>query len=278
MVGESLLVLVVEDNPRTQDVRKKQLEGRGWQVILAETKEAAIREMDNSPTLDAVLTDANLDPADPTDASGIDLARDVRNRFGDIPILAYSAHFSDRPLTAEEKLLFTRTIPKRIMRAGDLEAHLGLLKDEAREYRSKRVSDVHSAREELRSRVRLEALEPAETVRRMMPEGRAREGVEHSLKEAGFRLQLVHSASFKRSSTPLLVWTRDTPDGAEAEVYGQPGLYADGQDEQDAVSQLVELMRLFAKDFASSAKPVAADAARLRSFLDRTIQTSEGDG
>ena len=271
-------MLVVDDEERTRKVRKLQLEEGGWSVLLAASSDEAMRELAASPHVDAVITDASLIPNDPTDRSGIDLARTIRELFGpDLPIMAYSAYVADRPLTDEERALFTHRVPKAIMKPGEIGQHLGRLESVARKHRQKRVEQSKAAHEQMRDRVSLEPVDPAETVRRLMPEGVAPAGVELALRDAGYKLQLVHSPVFKPSADPILVWTRERREGeeAEAEVYGQPTLYAHSGTVQDAVSQLVELMRLFAEDFSTSEMPAAGPAQRLQQFLEETIQVSD---
>lgn len=272
---EPLLVLVVEDDPRTQKVRKRQLESKGFGVLLAASRPEAIRELDASPHVDAVLTDANLDPTNPADRSGIELASFIRDRHGDLPIMAYSAQMADRPLSSSERALFTLQVPKAIMTPTELGEHLGQLRKAAQEHRSGRIAAARESRDRLRDRIRLEDVDPAETVRRLMPDDIPAFGVEHALRTAGYRLQLVHSSAFRPEADPVLVWTRewDSKDGvqAEVEVYAQPTLYSHGDSIQIAVARLIELMRLFAEDFQTSSAPSAGPARRLQTFLDRTI-------
>lgn len=279
MVADALIVLVVEDDLRTQDVRRRQLRDLDAEAIFARTREQALREIEASPGPDAVLTDANLDEHNPTDSSGIQVARDVRDRFGpEIPIMAYSGKLAESPLSeAEAKELFTRRKSKGIMPFDDVEDELESLLQDARDYRQRRVEIARARREEMRSRILLDTIDPAETVRRLLPDAALSADVEALLEAAGYRLQLVRSGSFKLSANPLLVWTRQLGDVAEAEVYGQPALYSDGDNEQDAVEQLVDLMRLFAEDFEASDEPVAGPAERLRAFLERTIEPAETD-
>lgn len=279
MIADALIVLVVEDDLRTQDVRRRQLRDLDAEAIFARTREQALQEIEASPGPDAVLTDANLDEHNPRDSSGIQVARDVRDRFGpEIPIMAYSGKLAESPLTeAEAKELFTRRKSKGIMAFDDVEDELESLLQDAREYREQRVEMARARREEMRSRILLDTIEPAETVRRLLPDGALSAEVEGLLEAAGYHLQLVRSGSFKQSANPLLVWTRRFGSVAEAEVYGQPALYSDGDDEQDAVEKLVDLMRLFAEDFEASDEPVAGPAARLRAFLDRTMLLADGD-
>lgn len=272
---EQLLVLVVEDDPRTQKVRKRQLERNGFGVLLAGSRPEAIRELEASPHVDAVLTDANLDPTNPADRSGIELASFIRDRHADLPIMAYSAQMADSPLSTSERALFTFQVPKAIMTPHELGEHLGQLRQVAKEHRSKRVAAARDARNLLREKVQLEDVDAAETVRRLLPDDIAARGVEHALRKAGYRLQLVHSPAFRPEANPVLVWTREweSTDGiqAEAEVYAQPTLYSHGDSAHLAVACLIELMRLFAEDFQSSPGPSAGPARRLETFLDRTI-------
>ena len=63
------------------------------------------------------------------------------------------------------------------------------------------------------------------------------------------------------------MWLLSHPDAVEAEVYGQPALYADGADEGEALANLVELMRLYATELKGDPVAVAGPALDLRQFL-----------
>jgi CheY-like chemotaxis protein len=267
-----LLALVVDDDARTRNVRKRQLEQRHWNVIVVGSKKEAVTQLNACPEVDAVLTDLRLDTTVNDDKSGVALARIVRQQFGQIPIMAYSAYVADRPLSADERQLFTHVVGKRIMKSPEVDKHLGALRDAAIEHRERRRSAAESQMTALNLLHDLETIDAAETVRRLMPHAKDSADIEESLRSAGYHLELVHSSAFRCLATPILVWIREVEDGVEAEVYGQPALYAHGENADDAVTKLVDLMRLFAEDFGSSDGEEAGPALRMRAFLERTIE------
>lgn len=264
------LVLVVEDDDRTRMVRKRQLEKYRLKVIVADSVGQALGELENSPEMDGILTDLGLDTTKPNDTSGIGLARTVKRRYGDIPIVAYSAY--DRPLSKDDEKLFIRSVAKGLRRNDEIEGLVTDIRGAALKHRAQRRTNAEEQLHALTQSYSLEEIDPAETVRRLLPHATQSADIEHSLREAGYHLELVNSAAFSELSSPVLVWVKEVDDGFEVEVYGQSTLYAHGATIDDAVERLVELMRLFAEDFEGSDRSDAGPASRLREFLVRTVR------
>lgn len=271
------LVLVVDDEPRNRKVRREQLEKRHLEVVVADSKEAALTELDASPEMDAVFTDIRLDPHDASDTSGLDLARDVRRRFGPIPMVAYSAVIDEGVLSKEDEALFIRSVAKgpkpKLNR--ELEEIIEAIREAAVSHRQHRREETERRHAELLDRHPIELSHATETVRRLLPHSREAADIEATLKAAGYHLELVTCSAFRSTANPLLVWLKDVEDGVEAEVYGQSVLYAHGENADDVIGRLVELMWLYAEDFRSSDDEDAGQATRLRLFLERTIDLDQ---
>lgn len=269
------LVLVVDDEERNQNMRRQQLERKNLKVVVANSREGALTELDASPEMDAILTDIRLDPDDASDTSGLDLARDVRGRFAGIPMVAYSATIGEGVLSPEDESLFIRGVAKGPKLKRELDEIIEAIRDAAVSHREHRRQEAERQHAELVDRHPLELTHATETVRRLLPHSREAADIEASLKAAGYHLELVTCSAFRVAANPVLVWLKDVEDGVEAEVYGQSILYAHGDDADDAISKLVELMWLYAEDFRGSEEDDAGPALRLRLFLERTIDLTE---
>jgi CheY-like chemotaxis protein len=270
------LVLVVDDDPRNLSVRREQLEKRDLDVVVARSMEAALKELEASPEMDAILTDLHLDSTKPDDISGVELAFVVKDRFGDIPMVAYSAVVGETRLKKEHEELFVRSFVKGFKSNTEIEKALEAIREVAIGHRQRRRIKAERVRTELLDRHSLERIEVAETVRRLLPHARNAADIEASLRDAGYHLELVRSSAFKSSANPLLVWVKEVQDGVEVEVYGQSVLYAHGHTADEAITKLVELMRLFAEDFIGEAGKDDGPSLRLRGFLERTVE-ADGD-
>lgn len=263
-------VLVVDDEERNRKIRKKQLEAQNLDVAVAGSESAALSQIEATPEMDAVLTDINL-TQEPHDISGVKLARTIKARFGDIPLFAYSATVEERLLREESQGLFMRSIPKGIKFDDELRELAETIRDTSLRRRHKRRVESDHQLAELVVRYPLETIDAAETVRRLLPHARDAADIEASLKAAGYHLELIHSSVFQPTANPVLIWVKELDDEIEAEVYGQPTLYAHGESGDDVVAKLIELMRLFAEDFRNDDGDYAGPALRLREFIERTI-------
>lgn len=111
MNADDIVALVVDDDQGSLDHRMELLEACGFSAIGAATAEEAIRKFENT-RVDIVVTDIRLSPGVGNDRSGVDLARAVRKRDPNVPIIGYSAAFSEVDLKAEEWDVFSRRFPK----------------------------------------------------------------------------------------------------------------------------------------------------------------------
>lgn len=269
-------VLVVDDENRNLSIRKQQLEAKNLEVVVAESESAAMHQIEASPEMDAVLTDINL-ADEPGDTSGVKLARKIQARFGDIPLFAYSATVEEQELREEARGLFMRSIPKGIKFDEELRDLAETIRDASLQRRQRRRVRSDEQLADLVVRYPLEAIDAAETVRRLLPHARDAADIEASLKAAGYHLELIHSSIFQPSANPVLVWVKELDEEIEAEVYGQPSLYAHGESGDDVVAKLIELMRLFAEDIRHDDGEYAGPALHLREFIERTILVAHGN-
>jgi CheY-like chemotaxis protein len=106
-------VLVVEDQPALLESRMAQLAQHGVTAIGAERAEvaAAFLAAARRP-VNLVIIDVNLRPDDPSDRSGLALARLMRTAGLDVPIVGYSAHFEEGQISAEDRREFHAWIEK----------------------------------------------------------------------------------------------------------------------------------------------------------------------
>ncbi len=86
---KNVTVLVAEDNPINQQIARELLEQSDINVILAQTGKEAVDLLRTTPGIDAILMDIQMPEMD-----GFQATKLIRGdaRFGDIPILAMTAH------------------------------------------------------------------------------------------------------------------------------------------------------------------------------------------
>ncbi len=97
---EHVHVLLVEDNPQVAEVTSALLEELGYTVTLAPDAAAGTKVLQNpQQRIDIVLTDIVM----PGGASGLDLARAVRQQYGeDLPVILATG-YSDKAQTAADE-------------------------------------------------------------------------------------------------------------------------------------------------------------------------------
>lgn len=130
------LVLVAEDDEDLSKLRALSLEQMGLDVVVSNTLGEALSTLEKAPELDAVLIDIKLSD-EPGDKGGIALARAIRERYGDIPMVAYSAFYADEVLD-EVSPVFDRYYLKGGTRVAGIEEALEQIRDLACEARRRR--------------------------------------------------------------------------------------------------------------------------------------------
>ena len=88
--GGSETVLLVEDDPYVRESTRIVLESLGYTVVAAEDGREALANLDDSPDVALLLTDIVL----PGGMSGVELAKEARNRHPDIRLLYMSGYAS----------------------------------------------------------------------------------------------------------------------------------------------------------------------------------------
>ena len=111
--AEQPAVLVVEDHPELLRWRLTSLAQRGVPAIGATRAEQAAAFLASGlAPIALVLIDVNLRPDDPSDRSGLALARLVRSAGLEVDLVGYSAHFEDGSISATDRGQFSSWIEK----------------------------------------------------------------------------------------------------------------------------------------------------------------------
>ena len=268
------LVFIVEDRPESLRKRVRLFEGSGCAVIGALSRDDAMRELGTTPLVDLLVTDIHMaDDDHPDDKSGIDLAREVRLLWGDIPIAGYSAKFAEDELSDDDRRVFDLSFPKGRQSLDDLTAQVEACVRLANQHRLRRTAERERELERLRREFAV-TLPDAQVLRSFEPDGTASVTIEEPLRRAGYRLRLVSASREQAVREPFPVWLVASEAGWEAEVYGIPELYGFGSSEVEAIDHLVELMVLSAEEMASM--PLWPELERVASFLRRTLESGAG--
>ena len=265
------VVLVVEDNERALDLRIKLFSGADCTPIGVSSHDDAVRELRAVPGVDLVVTDIHLVAHEPGDQSGVALARYVKQVYADMPVAGYSAVFGDEELI-DAHGFFDAIWPKPLDYKR-IEEMVRVCRERAVAHRQRRREAAFEAHTLLRRRHEL-AHPEVELMRELRPGTGSAAPVEQALSEAGYRLQLVEAA-VNGLGKPIIVWLLDYEGGVEAEVYGQPALYADGKDDGEAIHNLVDLMRLYAEEIGPRAPEAVGPALSLSNFLEQVMANED---
>ncbi|MEO8657982.1 MAG: response regulator [Bryobacteraceae bacterium] len=280
---ERPIALIVEDQPETLATRRELFDTYGFQAIGARNISDALREFRATPTIDMLVTDINLDPENEEDRSGIELARNVRERRPLLPIVAYSGHFD--ALDNSERSNFNDSLLKADLTVASFKTKLVVWRGKALEYRKLRAD---KARTELaRMRADGSAVEPdVEVLHDFLPGSHAlafdlkmdfetpdevlrREGWRFRLVEAGFPLE----NGLIKTGVAVPFWIRREETATIAVLQGHPCIYNDGTEEDSAVSGALELMLGYFNEFTRSPSAALADELdELRKYLDKIFR------
>lgn len=107
-------ILVVEDNPLVGAMASTMLSSMGYRPVVVTNPTSAIAELERPEPIALLLTDILL----PGDATGVDLARQARRRWPELPILFMSG-FADPSLVPDE-FRATTTLLAKPFRLGQL--------------------------------------------------------------------------------------------------------------------------------------------------------------
>jgi len=116
---DSPTVLCIDDHPEALELRKAALESHGYRVRIASSSCTAI-EMLEDTSVAAVLLEYKLEGADPEA-----VARDIKKRFPNLPIILLSA-YPEMPapiLELVDEYLIKNELPGRLLRIIDRAGH-----------------------------------------------------------------------------------------------------------------------------------------------------------
>src|ERR1700733_4219519 len=136
-VGDEIVALVIDDRKSSLETRTRLLEAHGFEVIGTDSIETAIREF-KTKSLDIVVTDICLDPDEPREKGGIEIARRIRELNKKIPIVGYSAVFSENDLSSSELKVFDTYLTKGSNSPRELLQHVTNWRALANSYRALR--------------------------------------------------------------------------------------------------------------------------------------------
>src|SRR5947209_5366245 len=99
------LALIVEDREEQLELRMELLESMGFHSIGVTNWTDALEEFRATSAIDIVITDIDLGDKD-AERTGVNLAREIKRRRGDLPIVGYSAAFGEGDLGRADWALF----------------------------------------------------------------------------------------------------------------------------------------------------------------------------
>jgi CheY-like chemotaxis protein len=265
------IILIVEDQKDALELRAELLDSAGCTTIGVRSSDDAIRELRASPGVDLVLTDIRLGRKK-EDKSGVALAEYVKKTYMDVPVAGYSAWFGDSDLSDADTASFDVVWPKGFSTGEQIERIVAACREKAREHRLQRADNAFEAQAVLRRRHESKYPEIAMLRELRLGSGEAAP-VETVLGEAGYRLKLVE-AKAPALAQPTIVWLCDVDGGIEAEVYGQPALYARAASDDEAIADVIELMHLYGEELTSDAPEAIGPALSLSDFLRRVLPVS----
>jgi CheY-like chemotaxis protein len=263
------VVLIVEDNDEARNARADELSAADCIPISVASSDDAVRELRAAPAVDLVLTDVNLS-GKPDDQSGIALARFVKATYKDLPVAVYSAQFADDQIVQLD-VPFDRILGKGQMDYKRVAEMIQWCRDRALEYRRQRQLTAFEVHSLLRQQHEAQH-PPVELLRELRPGAGVAAAVEQALSEAGYRLKLVEADGLVK---PVIIWLLVVGDAVEAEVYGQPALYAEGRDDDEAIANLIDLMRLYGAEVHRDAPESIGPALSLTEFLRSVLADSD---
>jgi len=275
------IALVVEDREEFLDTRLQLLNANGFLAIGATNERIALQELRATPAIDLIVTDINLDPTEPSTKAGIDLAWSIRAIDSSMPIIGYSAAFAEGDIEPDDKSVFDDYLSRGALRHQEIEKHIELWRQRAYDHRQQRTS--WAARELTRLRTKYGGQYPDySTLRVLQPSDVKHEGekssADLSLHQAGYRLRIVEPGTSRPSLrdesslviSPLIMWLRDEDTVTVTEIYGYPELYAFGDNDTEAIQEVLLLMDGFHKELVLDSPPdnsMSPQTLRLRDFL-----------
>jgi PAS domain S-box-containing protein len=100
-------ILLVEDNPDVAAVSAQMLRAMGFGVLVADRAQAALSMLDSGRRCDLLLTDVIM----PGGMNGLDLARTVRQRLPELPIILVSGYNDVMESDSSDFLMLRKPVP-----------------------------------------------------------------------------------------------------------------------------------------------------------------------
>jgi CheY-like chemotaxis protein len=260
------LVLLVEDDEQNRQTKGEGFELRNCAVIGVSNANDAIREVASNHLISLAVIDVNL-AHDDADASGLALARYLKNTGRRFPRAGYSAHFAEDDYSnvppRDRSELFDEYYPRSRLNAGQIRLVLDELAEMAQQHLD---SEIIRREEEVR-----EVLYGASSDSAHADQYWRLVAGRRSLAEQADALSEVEAISLGPDLYPSLrmpIWLLVRPSlfEYEVEIVGFPILYSSAPSLDDAFDQLIELMSGFAMDFHRY-DMLGESAQSLRDFL-----------
>jgi CheY-like chemotaxis protein len=282
-LNEKPIALLVEDNRDLLDARRDQCRIIGYQSIAVDTYQDALREFFSTPAIDLVITDVNLNPKDPDDRSGIELAKTIKRHRPDVHVVGYSAVLDETDL--EDQRSFSATAIK-----GDIyEKTFQLLKDYKEQALASRRARVEQAKKTVDDLHRAyKSIRPGETNTGPEPAGTAAARGDSSGDEKDWGDEPIRSEKFgyhpdsvpagygvaeesgriTRTVKPIPLWLLQEENYFVAELMDHPRLYAESDTRDGAIRGLILLMHGYHRDFElRDYRPFGPSLGQLRKYL-----------
>jgi DNA-binding NtrC family response regulator len=134
-MGHQPIILIVDDDLESLHNRTVMFADSGMTVREAVSREEAEALLeDRSHAIDLAILDINL-TGDPLDRSGVQLAQLLREQFPTVPVVAYSAYYTEDELSPELRHLFTDWVVKGSMSVKTLDEFVERCSSLARTHR-----------------------------------------------------------------------------------------------------------------------------------------------
>lgn len=269
------LLMIVEDNNEILTRRKKFLEKEGCIVIGFNHSDDAFKYLCTSPNVDLILTDIDLvGNSSKLDKTGVHFAKLVKEFDYDMPLCGYSALFSDDELTSEEKSYFDKWYAKAKYTIPEMKQINLNIKKLALDYKMSRYERNHDLLIRIGKELNISTeKEEYHILRELILKADDENEIEKILNEANFSLKIINPKDVcVKTVSPIIVWIREHNEESntlfEIEVFGHSTLYSYGEDEEQAINSLIDIMMLYYEDLSESDdKQLSKQVQNLKEYL-----------
>jgi hypothetical protein len=267
-------VLLVEDDAKTLDRKRKLLMSFEFDVLGVSTYDDAVGELWATPGIDLVCTDISLSRSR-HDRLGIDFARLVRATFSELPVAGYSGYFEDHQLSDEERALFRISFPKGRLNSEGIESLAESCRVAAIEYRMNKLQRASSRRQSETTPGKGAARKRFQILRRFsVAEAQSRD-TEAGVASRGFKLRLIRPTDVEVLTTPIAIWIRGAAGHFEAEVFGFPELFVVDESEERTLDRLASVMTQRLTSLEESGNALRLDEQRLLRMLIGVLRQAD---